>query len=402
MKKPSLALLLLLCTLLCVLPAAAQDDVNEITIGVVFPFTGPLGSYGQEFARGAEIAVEQMNANLEAAGINTQFIIASADTTGTPDGAARAVETIVQTTGAQVIIGPLTTAEVLGAKQFADTEGIVLVAPVSASSAAAIPDDNIFRVMYPPDRFSARAFVELAAARGYENVAILFVDEPYGNSLSEQFSAGFIEMTGGSVASIRYTPNPADLSSEATALSAEVARMGDSTAVFCICYLEDAKKLLQVAQVDPILSSVDWLGIENLATPAILEDAGYADFLRNAQFTVISLAPTNTPLTQAFTDTFVETFGSRPGPFTHMVFDAANIAMYTTLMSGNDGDAIAAMLPVVSSNYIGTSVQGYLDENGDQAIAYYGIYSPSADSPEFVQIGAFDALNNVLDLTTAE
>jgi branched-chain amino acid transport system substrate-binding protein len=402
MKKLTFVFLLLVSALLFVLPIAAQDEAAEIAIGVVLPFTGPLGSYGQEFARGAELAVEQMNERLETAGIETRFVIASADTTGSPDGAARAVETVVQTTGAQIIIGPLTTAEVLGAKQFADTEGIVIVAPVSASNAAAIPDDNIFRVMYPPDRFSARAFVEIAAARGYQNVAILYVDEPYGNSLSQQFSDGFTEMTGGSVAAIKYTPNPTDLSSEATALSAEVANMGESTAVLCICYLEDAKKLLQVAQVDPILSSVPWMGIENLGTPAFLEDEAYADFLRSVDFTVVSMARTNTPLTQGFVDAFVEKFGNRPGPFTNMVFDATNIAMNTALVAGNDGAAIESMLPFVSSHYIGTSVQGYLDANGDQAIAYYGIYTPAADAAEFVQIGSFDALQNILELTSAE
>lgn len=404
MKKVGIIVLVALCLLSLVFPAAvgAQDE-QVIVIGVVLPFTGPLGSFGQDFARGAELAVEQMNAQLEAAGVSTRFAVATADTTGTPDGAASAVQTVVQTTGAQIIVGPLTTAEVLGAKQFADSEDIVLVAPVSASDAAAIPNDNIFRVMYPPDTFSARAFVRLADARGYQNVAILHVEEPYGISLSEKFTDGFVGTSDREVTTISYAPNPADLSSEALALSADVARLSSSgeTAVFCICYLEDAKKLLQAAQVDPVLGGVDWFGIENLAVPGLLADAGAADFLRNANFTVVSNARQSTPLTQPFVDAFVEMFGNPPGPFTSMTYDATHIAMRTVLMAGNDGNAIASLLPFVSSSYIGTSVQGYLDENGDQAIAFYGVYTISPEAAQFVQIGTFDAANDLLELTEA-
>lgn len=381
--------------------AAAQDDSEEIVLGVVQPFTGPLGSFGQDFAKGVELAVEQMNLELDAAGIGTRFTVASADSEGTPDGAAKAVETVVQSTGAQIIVGPLTTAEVLGAKQFADSEGIVLVAPVSASDAAAIPDDNIFRVMYPPDVFSARAFVALASERAYRNVAILHMDEPYGNSLSQKFSDGFSALSGGEVSIIKYAPNPTDLSSEATALSAEVARLSASgeTAVFCICYLEDAKKLFQVTQIDPILTGVDWFGIENLAVPALLEDAGQAEFLRNANFTAVSISRSSTPLMQPFVESFTAKFGSAPGPFTNYAFDAANIAMKAVLMAGNDGEAIKSMLPYVSNHYIGTSVQAFLDENGDQAVAFYGIYTVSPDAPEFIQVGTFDGARNELEMS---
>jgi branched-chain amino acid transport system substrate-binding protein len=404
MKHFRIYTLLALCLLTLRFPLAAQDDGNTIVIGVVLPFTGPLGSVGQDFARGAELAVEQMNAELTRAGVETHFEIVTADTTGTPNGAAEAVETIVQTTGAQIIVGPLTTAEVLGAKQTAEDEGIVLVAPVSASSAAAIPNDNIFRVMNPPDSFSARAFVALAEARGYQNIAILHMDEPYGNSMAEQFSNGFAALNHGSVSVIKYAPNPADLSAEATALSAEIGTLSSSgdTAFFCVCYLEDAKKLIQVAQIDPILSEVDWIGIENLYQPTLLEDATLANFLGSVNFTAVALARMSTPLTQSFIDAFVAKYGNPPVPYTNATFDATNIAMRAALMAGNDGEAIKSLLPYVSSYYIGTSVQGYLDENGDQALAYYGFYTVDPAQAAFVQIGSFDSITSELELTAAE
>lgn len=402
MKKIVMIFLCLALMLAFVMPwsVIAQDDVETITLGVAQPFTGPLGSFGQDFTKGIELAVEQMNEQLAAAGVNKRFEVASVDTEGTPEGAAKAVQTIVQTTGAQVIVGPLTTSEVLGAKQFVDENGIVIVAPASSGVAGAIPDDNIFRVMYPPDVFAAKAFVGIATSRGYENVAILQVDDPFGSGMAEKFSEGF-SAAGGEVAVIRYAPDPADLSSEATALSAEVARLSASgnTAVFCICFLADAQKLLQVAQVDPVLTTVEWMGIENLANPELLADAGQADFLRNANFISVSFADTQAPLAQPFVDAFTAKFGSEPGPFTNYAFDAANISMLTILAAGNDGEAVRGMLPFVSNHYIGTAVQAYLDENGDQAIAFYGIYKVSPDEPDIVQVGTYDGSADMLELS---
>lgn len=400
MKRLFLALSLILLMVFAV-PAFAQDEEPQtIVIGVVQPFTGPLGSFGTDFTKGIELAVEQMNAQLEAAGSPIRFEIASADTEGTPEGAARGVQTVVQTTGAQVIVGPLTTSEVLGAKQFADENNIVIVAPASSGPAGAIPDDNIFRVMYPPDTFAAKAFVQIALTRGYQNVAVLHMDDPFGNSMVELFTAGFTAAGGGEVVAIKYAPDPTDLASEATQLSAEVSRLSGSgnTAVFCVCFLADAQKLFQNVIIDPVLSTVEWMGIENLANPELLADSNYADFLRAANFISVSFADRSTPLTQGFIDVFTEQYGSAPGPFTNYAYDAANIAMLTILAAGNDGSAIKSMLPFISNHYIGTSFQAYLDENGDQAVAYYGIYKVSPDAAEFTAVGEYDGSTDSVTL----
>lgn len=367
-------------------------------LGVAQPFTGALGAFGSDFGRGIELAVEQMNAQLSAAGRPIQFTIASADTEGTGEGAARAVQTVVQSSGAQVVVGPLTTGEVLGAKQFADENKIVLVAPASSAPAAAIPDDYIFRVMYPPDTFAAQAFLQIALARGYEQMAILQVDDPFGNGLAEIFIEGFQAGGGGEVAVVKYAPDPTELSGEVTRLSAEVARLSPAgaTAVLCICFLGDAQKALQVASVDQTLGTVDWLGAENLVNPEILSDPAHAAFLAQTRFTVVTTTQRLTPNTQPFIDDFTAKFGSTPGPFTNYAYDAANIAMLTILAAGNNGESVQSMLPFVANHYIGTAVQTYLDENGDQAIVYYSIQQVDEAGAGFTEIGAYDGSSDTV------
>lgn len=396
-KKIILICVMVMSTMMMSVGVNAQDTETYV-LGVAQPFTGSLGSFGEDFTRGIELAVAQMNAELEASGSPIRFEIASADTEQTPEGAARAVQTLVQTTGTEVIVGPLTTGEVLGAKQFADDNGVVLVAPASSGIAGSIPGDNIFRVMYPPDTFAAKAFVGIATTRGYENVVLLYIDDPFGNGLAQIFTSDFQAAGGGKVTSIPYAPEPADLASEAAAVSAEIASLQGSgnTAFFCACFLADAQKFLQAAQIDPILSTVEWMGIENLANAEILEDPGHAELLQNTNFVSVSFSGTSTPLGEIFVNDFVEAYGSEPGPFTNYAFDAANIAMISMLAVGNDGDAVKSILPFISNHYIGTSVQAYLDENGDQAIAIYGVYQVNDDGSDFVQVGTYNGSDNSL------
>lgn len=401
----SLLLILILLVGACQIapppPAADGADMEQtVVLGIVQPFTGPLGSFGTDFGKGIELAVEQMNAQLSTAGSTVRFTTVSADTEGTPDGAAKAVQTVVQTSGAQVIVGPLTTSEVLGAKQFADENEIVLVAPASSAPSAAIPGDYVFRVMYPPDLFAAQAFYQIALARGYENVVILQLDDPFGNGMAEAFSAGFQANGGGEVAVVKYAPDPTDLSSETAKVSDEVSRLSASgvTAFFCVCFLGDGQKVLQNAVVDEALGSVDWLGVENLRSEELLADPAFAQFLTQANFTSVSFADRQTPNTQPFVADFQAKFDKEPGPFTNYAYDAANVAMLTVLAAGNHGPAIQQMLPFVANHYIGTSVQTYLDANGDQAVVFYGIYQVAEDGSDFVQIGSYDGASGQVSL----
>lgn len=395
---PSLLIFVLVAAACQPVASPQEGEAGPVThvLGVAQPFTGPLGSFGTDFGKGIELAVMQMNAELEAAGSPVRFQTASSDTEGTPDGAAKAVQTITQSSGTDVVVGPLTTGEVLGAKQFADENQIVLVAPASSAPSGAIPDDYIYRVMYPPDTFAGQAFLQIALERGYENIAILQVDDPFGNGLADLFQEGFQAAGGGEVAIVKYAPEPPDLSSEVSKLSAEVARLKESgeTAVFAIAFLGDAQKALQQATVDPVLGTVDWLGVENLVNPEILEDPGHAEFLAEVGLTSVSFADRQNPNTQPFIDAFVAEFGAEPGPFTNYAYDAANIAMLSILTVGNDGEAVKSILPWIANHYIGTSVQTYLDENGDQAIANYGVFQINSDGSEFVQIGSYDGSTN--------
>src|SRR5690242_5223474 len=118
-----IALVLLIALVFGLVPAtrvqvSQAQEAQVYNLGEVLPYTGALGEYGKGFKEGIDLAVEQMNAQLAAAGRQLSFKTVSQDTAGTPDGALKALQTVVQTGGVQVVVGPLSTGEVLGVKQY--------------------------------------------------------------------------------------------------------------------------------------------------------------------------------------------------------------------------------------------------------------------------------------------
>jgi branched-chain amino acid transport system substrate-binding protein len=397
----AIGLLIILALLALQAPriSTAQEKAAEYALGVVLPYTGDLGEYGKGFKEGIDLAVEQMNAQLAAAKRPIAFKVVSQDTGGTPDGAAKAIQTVVQTSGAQVVVGPLSTGEVLGAKQFADQNKVVIIAPASTGMAGAIAGDYIFRVMNPPDNFAGQAFEGIAVARGYKNIVILNVDDPFGNGLVKIFNDRF---KSGEISAVKYAKDAPDLSSEVTKVSAEVARLAaaGSTAFFCACFLGDAQKVLKLAAVDANMGKVDWLGVENLYRPEMLANPDEAKFLASVKFTVVSASSTANPNTQPFLDAFKAKYNKEPGPFTNYAYDAANIAMLSIIFAGNNGEAVQKVVPFIADHYIGTQVQTYLDENGDQAVATFSIYRVKADGSDFEEIGTYDGSSGKVTFTT--
>ena len=54
-KKLLIALLVLMLTVMLGAATSAQDDMETYVLGVALPFSGNLGTFGQDFARGVEL-----------------------------------------------------------------------------------------------------------------------------------------------------------------------------------------------------------------------------------------------------------------------------------------------------------------------------------------------------------
>ncbi|MFN8457515.1 MAG: hypothetical protein U0401_23150 [Anaerolineae bacterium] len=119
------------------------------------------------------------------------------------------------------------------------------------------------------------------------------------------------------------------------------------------------------------------------------------------KFTSVSSANITNPNTQPFIDAYSEKYGKEPGPFTNYAYDAANIAMLSIIFAGNNGEAVQKIVPFIADHYIGTQVQTYLDENGDQNVAVLTVYQLLEDGSDFAEIGTYDGGTGKITLNEA-
>lgn len=90
----------------------------------------------------------------------------------------------------RIVIGPLTSAELSTAKNYADTNGILLISPYSTSPSLAIPGDNIFRSV-PDDTKEAQALVNKMWQDGIRAIVPIWRNDTYGNELSRNVISDF-------------------------------------------------------------------------------------------------------------------------------------------------------------------------------------------------------------------
>src|SRR5918996_309893 len=89
--------------------AAAEAPSFELRIGPVLPLTGDLASFGPSQAEAARIAVEQIQAALDAKGVSevTVTLLPVEDDGGRAQAGVEAATKFVQTDDVQVVLGTM-------------------------------------------------------------------------------------------------------------------------------------------------------------------------------------------------------------------------------------------------------------------------------------------------------
>jgi len=102
-KKRFIAALILPLAIVCLVMVAPVSAAKTVKVGFVYIMSGPFSAYGQFAKKGAELAVDEINA---AGGINGHKVKAFfEDSTGKPDVAIRALRKLVFQEKADFLIG---------------------------------------------------------------------------------------------------------------------------------------------------------------------------------------------------------------------------------------------------------------------------------------------------------
>jgi branched-chain amino acid transport system substrate-binding protein len=393
--------------------APSTSATKTIYIGAIEPLTGGGDAiYGISFNQAVELAVAQMNSNLSAAGSNIQFKVATGDDQGSPSTAASVLASMYSTDHVQVVVGPLTSAEVQGVLSTADTDHIVILPPASTATSLRYPkgsDNYLVRPGQPGDQYEGAALSQTVEQLGAKNVVFLYRYDT-SESGTYNYSESLLTAAGIKVSGIEFQPSQTDYGSIVTTAASDAQTFLSSggttanTVVVCACdEVTEDQNIFTHAMSDSPLSSLKWFGIEAIDTPSLYASTTFGPWMQMVNFTMTTPATFSSPQFNYFNSTFTAMFGSPPQPYSNYAYDNAFIAMYAVLMSGgnNNGADILNAVYLAADHYFGATGTGiWLDSANAQTFAYYNIVQvvPSGTTETTTQIGTYNGATNTVTL----
>ncbi|MCE6962042.1 ABC transporter substrate-binding protein [Cereibacter sphaeroides] len=199
--------------------AAGAEDIK---IGIILGFTGPLESITPNMASGAELAINEVNAAGTLLDGSKVTVVRGDSTCVDAAAATAAAERLVTSDKVNAIMGA-DCSGVTGAvlQNVARPNGVVMISPSATSPALSeAEDDGLFFRTAPSDARQGEVIGEILKERGMTSVAITYTNNDYGKGLADSIQAA-VEKSGGKVTiSAAHEDGKADYSAEVAALAA--------------------------------------------------------------------------------------------------------------------------------------------------------------------------------------
>jgi ABC-type branched-subunit amino acid transport system substrate-binding protein len=182
--------------------ATLQAGGAPLKIGLVLSYTGEHASFGLEHESAARLAVEHIN---KAGGVlGSPVELAFADDGSSTTTGETAARRLLDSEGVHAIVGggigaPGSTVSVAVAENVTAPARILQVSAASTSPALTNADDDDFLFRVPlADTGQGVVLSQLVDDLAFSSVCVMFVNNPYGQGLSDAFAAAF-EAGGGTV-----------------------------------------------------------------------------------------------------------------------------------------------------------------------------------------------------------
>jgi branched-chain amino acid transport system substrate-binding protein len=322
--------------------------------------------------------LDEAVAALQAQG--TRVTLSVKDTATEPATALEGL-TALHEEGVKLVIGPYASSQVRAVKEFADQNGIVLISPLSTSTALAVPDDNIYRFT-PDDQQEGVAVANLAYADGIRTIVPITRDDEGNKGLQSSMKPVF-EALGGTVAPlITYSTEEEAFTEQVQALVTafgEASAAGGPVAVYLTAFGE-VTKLFGAASGTPELESVKWYGSDSVAlSKGLIEDQTAAAFAVKADYPnpILGLRNEDRELWEPVNERLSEKLGRTPDAFALAAYDALIVGVEALEASGEDADAavLGQTLTEAANGYTGLTGPTELNEAGDRSLGNYDFWA---------------------------
>ena len=195
---------------------------NEVKIGIILGFTGPIESLAPVMAKSAELAIDEVNKSGAFMDGSSKLIGVRADSTCVDAAAAQAAaERLITSDKVSAIMGAdcsgVTTAVL---KNVAIPNGILMISPSATSPALSTePDNDLFFRTAPSDARQGEVIADLLMEKGFKTAALTHTNNDYGKGLAASIKSNY-ESKGGTITiTASHEDGKGDYSSEVAALA---------------------------------------------------------------------------------------------------------------------------------------------------------------------------------------
>ncbi len=184
-------------------PSEANKGVSKdvIPIGILVPYTGELGAYGEIWYNAMKMATDEMNA---AGGpLGKQIKLYTEDSETSVEQGIRAARKLITANGVIAINGP-TSSVITAIMDFAKENGVVVASEASGTTKLNnIGGDYQFRTC-PSDDFDGMAAARILWDQGIKKVALMYENSEDRTSIGTAFKKEFVRLGGEIVAEIPF------------------------------------------------------------------------------------------------------------------------------------------------------------------------------------------------------
>ncbi|RJL05165.1 ABC transporter substrate-binding protein [Paracoccus siganidrum] len=194
---------------------------EEIKLGILFGFTGPLESMSPDMQRGAELAMREVSDSGKLLDGSTVVAVTGDTTCIDAAAATAAAERLITAEGVKGIVGGMCSGETIATlENVALPNGIVMISPSATSPAlSTIEDNGLFFRTSPSDARQGEVMADIILEKGIDTVAVTYTNNDYGKGLADSFAAAFAEKGGTVTVNSPHDDGKPDYSAEVAALA---------------------------------------------------------------------------------------------------------------------------------------------------------------------------------------
>ena len=316
-------------TALCAGSAFADAHAEEIKIGIILGFTGPLESITPDMGDGAELAISEVNASGKLLGGAIVTPVRGDSTCIDAGAATAAAERLVTSDGVNAIMGA-DCSGVTGAilQNVAIPNGIVMLSPSATSPGLTTAEDNgLFFRTAPSDARQGQVITDILLEEGVGEVAVTYTNNDYGKGLADAIQAAYEEAGGTVTINAAHEDGKADYTAEVGALASA-----------------GGERLVVAGYVDGggtgiVRAALDSGAFDTFHFPdGMVSDTLVSSFGSEIDGSTGNIPGTDSPGSKMYVDLVGDAFNPS-GPFSPESYDAAALIMLAMQAAGSSDSA---------------------------------------------------------------